>query len=98
MHRSLYSLEKDNVDIVLKRFIYEFVDLYPQIPEDEISTYEFTDEIREKAREKFNDKNKIHFMNWMIANLDSAEFATDEDRYQFIKKFFSVIDREFLYS
>lgn len=98
MHKNLYSLEKDNIDKVLKRFIYDFVDLYPQISEDKLSTYEFTDEIKEKVRKEFNKKDTIYFMNWIIVNLDNADYATDEDRYQFIKKFFELIEDKFLYS
>ena len=98
MHRELYSLEKDNIEKVLKGFIYEFADLYPQIPESEKYTYEFNKSIKEKARENFNDKDIVYFMNWLVTNLGSAEYATDSDRYQFIKKFFKVLDKEFPYS
>ena len=92
MHRNFYSLDNDqSVDKALKGFIFEYLDLFMEIPESQRHDFKITEDIADRFRVKVK-KEDLDFFSWIIYNVDDSD-ANPRIKFLFIKKLFCLLEK-----
>ena len=93
MHRNFYSLDDEqSVDKALKGFIFDYLDLFMEIPESLRHDFEITEDITNRFKAEIK-KEDLDFFSWIIYNVDDSE-ANPRIKFLFIRKLFELLNKE----